>query len=84
MLHSILFFLDEEADSRGDPCKEVEKLLGVILRNKGSDPSHYHDSEKHNLWVHCGRTKVFLTQSMVSIDMRDTDILACKFEAINR
>lgn len=43
--------------------QEVKKLLRVVLQNQAVHPAHCY--EKHNSWVHCGRTKVFLTQSMV-------------------
>lgn len=51
---------DLEADSN-ILRQEVEKLLQAL------DSSHCLDSEKQrNSFVHCGKTKVFLTQSMVS------------------
>jgi len=58
--------LDAQADSSDVLRREVEKLLSVVLQHKAFDPSHNLDGEKPNLWVHCGRTKVFLTQLMVS------------------
>lgn len=57
---------DEEADSGGDPGQAVEKLLSVILRNKALNPSDC-DSDKRSSWVHCGKTKVFLTQLMLDL-----------------
>uniref|UniRef100_A0A665TIL2 Myosin motor domain-containing protein n=1 Tax=Echeneis naucrates TaxID=173247 RepID=A0A665TIL2_ECHNA len=43
--------------------------------------SHCLDSDKHNSWVHCGRTKVFLTQSMVNLleDQRNKILSQCAF-----
>lgn len=75
-----LFVSDEEADSGGDPGQAVEKLLSVILRNKALNPSDC-DSDKRSSWVHCGKTKVFLTQLMVSIDMQIFS--HCEFNVIN-
>ena len=55
-----------EDDDKENLRQVVEKLLHAVLRHKATDPLYNLDSEKHNSWVHCGRTKVFLTQSMVS------------------
>ncbi|XP_054481344.1 unconventional myosin-XIX [Anoplopoma fimbria] len=73
--------VDVEADSSDSPRQEVEKLLGVVLQHKAFDPSHNHDSEKPNLWVHCGRTKVFLTQLMLDSleDQRKKILSRCAF-----
>ena len=57
---TFLSVLDVEAENNDILRQEVQKLLRVVL------PDQAFDSEKHNSWVHCGRTKVFLTQSMVS------------------
>lgn len=46
-----------EAESNSDLQQQVEQLLCEV------SPSN---DTGHNSWVHCGRTKVFLTQSMVS------------------
>lgn len=64
----LLLVLDEEAGSGRDPCQAVEKLLSVILKNKALNPSDC-DCDKRSSWVHCGKTKVFLTQLMVSIQV---------------
>lgn len=61
-----MFLLDVEADRSDTLRQEVEKLLRVVLQHKAFDPSHNRDCDKPNSWVHCGRTKVFLTQLMVS------------------
>uniref|UniRef100_A0A671YNA1 Myosin XIX n=1 Tax=Sparus aurata TaxID=8175 RepID=A0A671YNA1_SPAAU len=63
---ALISFLDVEDDGNENLRHMVEKLLHVVLRHEATDPLHNLDSEKHNSWVHCGRTKVFLTQSMVS------------------
>ncbi|XP_071316432.1 unconventional myosin-XIX [Trachinotus anak] len=61
--------------------KEVEKLLRVVLQNQAGDASHCLNSEKHSSWVHCGRTKVFLTQSMLDLleDQRKKILSRCAF-----
>lgn len=64
-----LFVSDEEADCGGDLGQAVQKLLSVILRNKVLNPSDC-DSDKRSSWVHCGKTKVFLTKLMVSITIQ--------------
>ncbi|XP_051256359.1 unconventional myosin-XIX [Dicentrarchus labrax] len=68
--------VDVETDSNGILRQEVEKLLSVVL-HKAFDL----DSEKHNSWVHCGRTKVFLTQSMLDLleDQRKKILSRCAF-----
>lgn len=66
VLNLSLFSLDQDAGSGKDPCQAVEKLLNVLLRNSPTDC----DRDKRNSWVHCGKTKVFLTQLMVSIHMQ--------------
>ncbi|XP_030293341.1 unconventional myosin-XIX [Sparus aurata] len=59
--------VDVEDDGNENLRHMVEKLLHVVLRHEATDPLHNLDSEKHNSWVHCGRTKVFLTQSMLDL-----------------
>ncbi|KAM6911871.1 unconventional myosin-XIX isoform 2-T2 [Lycodopsis pacificus] len=73
--------VDAEADGSDILRKEVEKLLGVVLQNKAFDPSHNRDSEKPNVWVHCGRTKVFLTQFLLDLleDQRKKILSRCAF-----
>ncbi|XP_040005919.1 unconventional myosin-XIX [Xiphias gladius] len=73
--------VDLEADGDDILRQEVEKLLGVVLHHQASDPSHCLDNEKHNSWVHCGRTKVFLTQSMLDLleDQRKEILCQCAF-----
>lgn len=72
---ALISFLDVEDDGNENLRHMVEKLLHVVLRHEATDPLHNLDSEKHNSWVHCGRTKVFLTQSMVSHLCKISDIL---------
>ncbi|XP_023274098.1 unconventional myosin-XIX [Seriola lalandi dorsalis] len=70
--------VDLEADS--DVLqREVEKLLRVLLQTHAVDPSHC--LGKPNSWVHCGRTKVFLTQSMLDLleDQRNKILSQCAF-----
>ncbi|XP_056253122.1 unconventional myosin-XIX isoform X2 [Seriola aureovittata] len=70
--------VDLEADS--DVLqREVEKLLRVLLQTHAVDPSHC--LGKPNAWVHCGRTKVFLTQSMLDLleDQRNKILSQCAF-----
>uniref|UniRef100_A0A667ZYQ8 Myosin XIX n=1 Tax=Myripristis murdjan TaxID=586833 RepID=A0A667ZYQ8_9TELE len=45
----------------------VDKLLRVVLQSQVLDPACQRDSETHSTLVHCGRTKVFLTQSMLEL-----------------
>ncbi|XP_075957958.1 unconventional myosin-XIX [Anarhichas minor] len=73
--------VDAEADGGDILRQEVEKLLGVMLQNKAFDPSHNRDSEKPNVWVHCGMTKVFLTQLMLDSleDQRKKILSRCAF-----
>ncbi|KAM9348742.1 unconventional myosin-XIX [Symphorus nematophorus] len=67
--------VDVEAENNDILRHEVEKLLRVVLRDKASD------SESHSSWVHCGRTKVFLTQSMLDFleDQRKKILSRCAF-----
>ncbi|XP_070773245.1 unconventional myosin-XIX [Enoplosus armatus] len=73
--------VDMEADSNAILRQEVEKLLSVVLQHKECDPSHNLDSEKHSSWVHCGRTKVFLTQLMLNLleEQRKKILSQCAF-----
>ncbi|XP_068457373.1 unconventional myosin-XIX [Clinocottus analis] len=73
--------VDAEADSSGALRRAVEKLLGVVLQHKAFDPSHNGAGKKPNSWVHCGRTKVFLTQLMLDSleDQRKTMLSRCVF-----
>ncbi|XP_049896083.1 unconventional myosin-XIX [Epinephelus moara] len=70
-----------ESDSNDVLRQEVEKLLSVVLQQKAFDTSHNLDSNKRNSWVHCGRTKVFLTQSMLDLleDQRKKILSQCAF-----
>ncbi|XP_029304565.1 unconventional myosin-XIX isoform X2 [Cottoperca gobio] len=70
-----------EADSDNLLRQDVEKLLNLVLQHEAFDPLHNRDSEKHNSWVHCGRTKVFLTQSMLDLleDQRKKILSQCAF-----
>ncbi|XP_045894880.1 unconventional myosin-XIX isoform X2 [Micropterus dolomieu] len=70
--------VDVEVDSIDVLRRAVEKLLGVVLR-KACEPSH--DLESENSWVHCGRTKVFLTQLMLDLleDQRKKILSQCAF-----
>lgn len=52
-----------------DVCRagqEVKQLLRVVLQHQRREPFINLDQEQHNSLVHCGRTKVFLSQPMVS------------------
>uniref|UniRef100_UPI0037E7970E unconventional myosin-XIX n=1 Tax=Semicossyphus pulcher TaxID=241346 RepID=UPI0037E7970E len=73
--------VDVEADGNVYPRQEVEKLLQTVLQHNTSDPSCKLESEKHNSWVHCGRTKVFLTQAMLDLleDQRKKILSRCAF-----
>ncbi|XP_059208280.1 unconventional myosin-XIX [Centropristis striata] len=73
--------VDVEAGSNYVLRQEVEKILSVVLQHKPSDPSHKVNGEKRNSWVHCGRTKVFLTQSMLDLleDQRKKILSQCAF-----
>ncbi|XP_034461939.1 unconventional myosin-XIX isoform X1 [Hippoglossus hippoglossus] len=57
--------IDSDPDNSDMLHQEVEKLLRVVSQHQALDPSHCFDSEKPYSWVHCGRTKVFLTQYML-------------------
>lgn len=62
----VLSVLDVESGSGDHLRQEAAKLLLVASRHSALDASHNLDGEKRNSGVHCGRTKVFLTQLMVS------------------
>lgn len=46
--------------------QEVKNLLRVVFQHTKRDLLVNLDQERHNSLVHCGRTKVFLSQPMVS------------------
>ncbi|KAE8287982.1 Unconventional myosin-XIX [Larimichthys crocea] len=74
--------VDVKAASNNVLRQEVEKLLRVTLqRRKAFDLSHNLGSEKQNSWVHCGKTKVFLTQLMLDLleDQRKKTLTRCAF-----
>ncbi|TKS83607.1 Unconventional myosin-XIX [Collichthys lucidus] len=74
--------VDVKAASNNVLRQEVEKLLRVTLqRRKAFDLSHNLGSEKQNSWVHCGKTKVFLTQLMLDLleDQRKKTLTQCAF-----
>ncbi|XP_047463198.1 unconventional myosin-XIX [Mugil cephalus] len=66
--------VDLEADSDDNLQQEADKLLSVALQQQYS-------REKHNSLVHCGRTKVFLTQAMLDLleDQRKRILSQCAF-----
>ncbi|XP_032389707.1 unconventional myosin-XIX [Etheostoma spectabile] len=68
--------VDVEADSNNGLRQEAEELLRVAF-----DHSHKLDSEEPNSWVHCGRTKVFLTRLMLDLleDQRKQILSRCAF-----
>ncbi|AWP00420.1 putative unconventional myosin-XIX [Scophthalmus maximus] len=78
---SVSHCVDSEADSSDFLQQEVEKLLEVVSQHQAADASCGFDSEKRNSWVHCGRTKVFLTQSMLGLleDQRKKILSRCAF-----
>ncbi|KAM9847121.1 unconventional myosin-XIX isoform 2-T2 [Aulostomus maculatus] len=80
-LKSEAHYTGVEADSSDILLQQVQKLLGVVLNSQTSDPSHSSDSEKRKSLVHCGRTKVFLTQSMLDLleDHRKKILSQCAF-----
>ncbi|XP_060912196.1 unconventional myosin-XIX [Labrus mixtus] len=73
--------VDMEADGSVFIRQEVEKLLHSVLQHDDVDPLHKRENEKHNSWVHCGRTKVFLTQLMLDLleDQRKKILSRCAF-----
>uniref|UniRef100_H3CT18 Myosin XIX n=1 Tax=Tetraodon nigroviridis TaxID=99883 RepID=H3CT18_TETNG len=54
-------------DEDPNVSQEVKKLLRVVLQHPKCGPSLNLDYEKHNSLVHCGRTKVFLTQPTLDL-----------------
>ncbi|XP_076024669.1 unconventional myosin-XIX [Genypterus blacodes] len=71
---------NEATDSRDVLLPEVQKLLMVALKHHGL-PSHHLSSDSHSSLVHCGRTKVFLTQSMLGLleSLRTKILSRCTF-----
>ncbi|XP_023132275.2 unconventional myosin-XIX [Amphiprion ocellaris] len=65
--------VDLEADNNDALQQEVKKLLGVAL--------HHLSSDRHSSLVHCGKTKVFLTQAMLDLleDQRKKILSRCAF-----
>ncbi|KAM6906949.1 unconventional myosin-XIX [Xenentodon cancila] len=65
--------VDWEADGKSTLRQEVEKLLSVVLRHQSCD--------KLCSLVHCGKTKVFLTQAMLDLleDQRRRVLSQCAF-----
>ncbi|XP_022062784.2 unconventional myosin-XIX [Acanthochromis polyacanthus] len=65
--------VDLEADNNDAVQQEVKKLLGVAL--------HHLSSDRHSSLVHCGKTKVFLTQAMLDLleDQRKKILSQCAF-----
>uniref|UniRef100_A0A3Q2U8U9 Myosin XIX n=1 Tax=Fundulus heteroclitus TaxID=8078 RepID=A0A3Q2U8U9_FUNHE len=65
---------DPDPDSAGVLQPEVEKLLGAVL-------PHHVSRHDHRSLVHCGRTKVFLTQPMLDLleDHRKRILSKCAF-----
>lgn len=65
--------VDLEADNNDALQQEVKKLLGVAL--------HHLSSDRHSALVHCGRTKVFLTQAVLDLleDQRKKILSQCAF-----
>lgn len=70
-LRYFFYFLD------GNGSQEVKKLLRVVLQHNKCAPLINNDHEKPNSLVHCGRTKVFLTQPTVS-----SQICLCTIQTI--
>uniref|UniRef100_A0A673AYI7 Myosin XIX n=1 Tax=Sphaeramia orbicularis TaxID=375764 RepID=A0A673AYI7_9TELE len=69
-----LTFRKDEVILQLEACGIVETIhisaagfpLRVVFQQRAG-PSHHLDRDKHNTLVHCGKTKVFLTQFMVSL-----------------
>eukprot|EP00066_Takifugu_rubripes_P020053 XP_011609319.1 PREDICTED: unconventional myosin-XIX [Takifugu rubripes] len=64
-----------------EACQEVKKLLRVVFQHTQRDLLIGLDQERHNALVHCGRTKVFLSQPMLHLleDRRKTILSRCAF-----
>ncbi|KAM6983429.1 LOW QUALITY PROTEIN: unconventional myosin-XIX [Tautogolabrus adspersus] len=73
--------VDVEAGGNVFLRQEVEKLLHSVLQHDEVDSPHKRENETHNSWVHCGRTKVFLTQLMLDLleDQRKKILSRCAF-----
>ncbi|XP_056140554.1 unconventional myosin-XIX [Lampris incognitus] len=59
--------IDLEADGKDVLRAAVENIVRVVLQCQAADPSHPPDRGTHSPLVHCGRTKVFLTHSMLEL-----------------
>ncbi|XP_030009902.1 unconventional myosin-XIX [Sphaeramia orbicularis] len=72
--------VDSVVNGNNDLKKEVEHLLRVVFQQRAG-PSHHLDRDKHNTLVHCGKTKVFLTQFMLDLleDQRRRILSQCAF-----
>ncbi|XP_062341362.1 unconventional myosin-XIX [Osmerus eperlanus] len=55
------------ASNKDNLGSAVADVLGVVLESHTIDPARDVDSEPHSTLVHCGRTKVFLTQAMLDL-----------------
>lgn len=66
-------------NGNSNPQKDVEKLLKVVVQQ--DDLLHQPDTDKQNSLVHCGKTKVFLTQSMLDLleDQQKKSLSQCAF-----
>lgn len=66
-------------NENGNIRKDVEKLLSVVLDQ--NDLLHQTTGDKQNSPVHCGKTKVFLTQPMLDLleDRRKKILSRCAF-----
>lgn len=80
-LKSAVHCVDAEAASNTVLQHEVEKLLRAALPNKDFISSHGNDGAQQNSWAHCGKTKVFLTQSTLDLleDQRNKILSRCAF-----
>ncbi|CAB1316883.1 unnamed protein product [Coregonus sp. 'balchen'] len=56
-----------EENNKDDLGSAVANILRVVLKSNSLDPSHHSDSETRSSLVHCGRTKVFLTNSTLEL-----------------
>lgn len=55
------------ADDKDALGSAVADVLRGVLKGHSIDPLHHLDSETRSSLVHCGRTKVFLTQAMLEL-----------------
>ncbi|KAM4620654.1 unconventional myosin-XIX [Polymixia lowei] len=70
---------DSEADGNDVLRPAVDNIIRVVLNSQPLGPSPQLDSETHSLLVHCGRTKVFMTQSMLELlENRRKNVLSQK------